>query len=854
MTRLWTDWVGALAADTIGGSEKMPVLEGATAAHVTPDLLKTYIISALTGVAAITPTTGDALIVERSGTEGTFDLDALASYVIASGWTVATEVTPATSADKFLIDRAGTKYELDIDTVATYVNSAVLDLTVLDAATPVDSDLLLFGSGSTPKKITVANFETELWSDFASYVNGLTKVVTTAADDRLYCIQGGTPKYVTPTELAAYIVPNAGDVIAPATQTPTNIPQWSSTADTLTDGLSLVTTVRTVAGGASDTALATEQAIRELIGDVTELDIDGTTDIGAALADADLFIVDDGAIGLNRKCAASRLKTYAQTIKLDDFATPDDNTDLDATTLLHGLMSKTDKSKLDGIEALADVTDATNVNAAGATMNTDTDVSGNSWVLDEDNMVTNDATKVATQQSIKAYVDANIYTGAITTLDIDGAADIAAALADVDLIIVDDGAGGTNRKAAMSRVWTYVETKIQGLTAKTTPVDADILVIQDSAASNALKELTVANLWDNRYLTDAQAIKLDDFSTPDDNTDLDATTLRHGLLPKLGGGSTNFLRADGTWSAPPGAAGGEANTASNVGSGQDIFKQKTGADLEFRGITGTGNVTVSTNGDNIEVTTSAATLPVGYKNGLITSNGTDSDHDIDITTGDARDSTDTHDLSLSSAMTKQIDATWAAGTAAGGLFSGTVAADTYYYVYLIRKDSDGTIDAGFDTSTSAANIPVGYTYYRRIGSVLTDSSSNILPFTQQGKRFTWRTRVNDYNDTTPPLVGSAVQTTCQVPRVSGVTVTGVIFIQSTGASAVSGYVMNGNFAAPSTNDNFTTFASAAGTDNRDTARYEIPTDSSGRVWVWGSAVSGFDTFVLQTTGFVDEFE
>ncbi|HUV82945.1 MAG TPA: hypothetical protein VMW53_07725 [archaeon] len=34
------------------------------------------------------------------------------------------------------------------------------------------------------------------------------------------------------------------------------------------------------------------------------------TDIGAALADTDLILVDDGAGGTNRKCAMSRLKTY----------------------------------------------------------------------------------------------------------------------------------------------------------------------------------------------------------------------------------------------------------------------------------------------------------------------------------------------------------------------------------------------------------------------------------------------------------------------------------------------------------------------------------------------------------------
>jgi hypothetical protein len=43
---------------------------------------------------------------------------------------------------------------------------------------------------------------------------------------------------------------------------------------------------------------------------VADLDIDGATDIGEALVDADLFIVDNGAGGTNRKVAASRIKTY----------------------------------------------------------------------------------------------------------------------------------------------------------------------------------------------------------------------------------------------------------------------------------------------------------------------------------------------------------------------------------------------------------------------------------------------------------------------------------------------------------------------------------------------------------------
>tara|TARA_B100000470_G_scaffold196637_1_gene166266 strand:- start:90 stop:620 length:531 start_codon:yes stop_codon:yes gene_type:complete len=43
---------------------------------------------------------------------------------------------------------------------------------------------------------------------------------------------------------------------------------------------------------------------------LTTLDIDGGTDIGAAIVDADLLIIDDGAGGTNRKTTVARLKTY----------------------------------------------------------------------------------------------------------------------------------------------------------------------------------------------------------------------------------------------------------------------------------------------------------------------------------------------------------------------------------------------------------------------------------------------------------------------------------------------------------------------------------------------------------------
>ena len=63
-----------------------------------------------------------------------------------------------------------------------------------------------------------------------------------------------------------------------------------------------------LAGSIADSKLNTISTANKI--DLAALDIDGGTDIGEALVDADLFIVDNGAGGTNRKVAASRLVTY----------------------------------------------------------------------------------------------------------------------------------------------------------------------------------------------------------------------------------------------------------------------------------------------------------------------------------------------------------------------------------------------------------------------------------------------------------------------------------------------------------------------------------------------------------------
>jgi hypothetical protein len=60
--------------------------------------------------------------------------------------------------------------------------------------------------------------------------------------------------------------------------------------------------------GSIDTAHLADGQVT--VGKLATAVLTGATDIGAAIADADLFLVDDGAGGTLRKTAASRLKTY----------------------------------------------------------------------------------------------------------------------------------------------------------------------------------------------------------------------------------------------------------------------------------------------------------------------------------------------------------------------------------------------------------------------------------------------------------------------------------------------------------------------------------------------------------------
>lgn len=102
--------------------------------------------------------------------------------------------------------------------------------------------------------------------------------------------------------------------------------------------------------------------------------------------------------------AAAQAASQPLDADLTTLAAANNSTVLAATT---ASFTTADETKLDGIVPGADITDPANVDAAGAVMNTDTSTAAMQFGIDEDDMASNSATKFPTQQSVKAYVDAN---------------------------------------------------------------------------------------------------------------------------------------------------------------------------------------------------------------------------------------------------------------------------------------------------------------------------------------------------------------------------------------------------------------------------------------------------------------
>jgi hypothetical protein len=197
-----------------------------------------------------------------------------------------------------------------------------------------------------------------------------------------------------------------------------------------------------------------------------------------------------------------------------------------------------------------------------------------------DGTVTTDALTVSGTASFGA--------GAISLagLDIDGGTDIGANLADADLLIVDDGAGGTNRKMAASRIQTYIEGKISGditISSGTAAIGSGVIVNDDINSSAAIADSKLATISTADKVSGA-AIQVDGAT--------DGTSITVADSDKLlidDGGTTKYINAS------------QLNTYISAEASSLAADNLTTGDAAVTLATSTGNITVDAQGNDTDI-------------------------------------------------------------------------------------------------------------------------------------------------------------------------------------------------------------------------------------------------------------
>lgn len=377
----------------------------------------------------------------------------------------------------------------------------ISELTADSSVTGVE--MIPVSDGGSPKRVTVSQIK-----DYTvDQIEAIAAGTSVTGSDGVYILQSGALKPIDIDVIAQYVL----DIM------------WAKAADASPTGASVVP-LKKSSTEETMTLTVLAEFVRSTI-EAAVLDVSNLSSAGT-LTDSDLALVTQTTTG--KKVTLATLATYvlgALDTYLTGLSAISSPTDTDVFYVIQGGVEKkatwaTLKAAAGSCYAPASTTEnnipqwssAQKTLKDGLTLQTSVRAAG-----------TAADSAVPTEKAVRDMANQIVYAQT----------DIGADLADADTIIVDDGGGGTTqRKSALTRLWTYVWSKVSGATSKTTPVDADSIGVVDSAASSVVKNVTLSNLWANLFDAKAKAIKIDDFAAGDDNTDLDASASKHGLMSK----------------------------------------------------------------------------------------------------------------------------------------------------------------------------------------------------------------------------------------------------------------------------------------------------------------------------------
>lgn len=155
-------------------------------------------------------------------------------------------------------------------------------------------------------------------------------------------------------------------------------------------------------------------------------------------------------------------------------------------------------------------------------------------------------------------------------------------------------------------------------------------------------------------------------------------------------------------------------------------------------------------------------IPRSYLAGMQTT-PTVASTSVSIAVGVAMGNDQSTAIRLTSALVKVLSSSWSVGSGNGGLYAATsIQGNQTYHLFTILRTDTSVVDAFYDTSPTAVNIPSPYTIYRRIASLRTATSTNMVNYVQDGDYFRLTTAIRDSNTANPGTV-SVTTTLTSVP-------------------------------------------------------------------------------------------
>jgi microcystin-dependent protein len=152
-----------------------------------------------------------------------------------------------------------------------------------------------------------------------------------------------------------------------------------------------------------------------------------------------------------------------------------------------------------------------------------------------------------------------------------------------------------------------------------------------------------------------------------------------------------------------------------------------------------GNIDIAALAASIEVA-----MPERYFSGFgLSLNTTKPSTTIDVAPGSARVTGNPVRLSAAISGVLQSAGVWSPGTNGNKLDRDVRVANTWYHVFVIRQITSGSADLLFSVSINAPAVPTGYEVIRRIASIKTDSTGEIVPFINMGRKFWFVTPIRD---------------------------------------------------------------------------------------------------------------